>query len=123
LGEKGLRLGLITNRTYGEAHTRRDLAGFGLAGLFEHVIVSADVGYLKPHPRIFQAALAAAGARPQECALVGDNMRADIQGAQDSGLLAIWLRSPLAACDHPVTPDATIDRLSELLDLVEPLRG
>ncbi|MBI3954069.1 MAG: HAD family hydrolase [Chloroflexi bacterium] len=123
LKQKGVRLGIITNRTFGEAFTRRDLSALGLDGLFEHVIVSSDVGYLKPHPRIFQAALSAAGARPQECALVGDNMRADVQGAQDAGLRAIWLRSPRTASDRPVTPDATIDRLLELLDLVEPIRS
>jgi len=118
LSRRGIRLGVITNRMFGGAHTRRDLDALGVGHLFEHVIVSADVGYLKPHPRIFQAALDAARARQEDCAMVGDNMRTDIQGAKDAGLYAIWKRSRLTACDRPVTPDLTVDVLADLLEMV-----
>lgn len=62
-------------------------------GLGEHVdatITSALVGAEKPHPAIFDHALRLAGLEPgDEAWMVGDNPRADVQGATASGLRAV----------------------------------
>lgn len=64
----------------------------GLDGAFDHILTSAAVGYEKPNPRMFQAALQRAGA-PEEVWMVGDNPVADVAGASAAGIPALLLRS------------------------------
>lgn len=55
------------------------------------VVTSAAVGWEKPNPRIFSAALSAAGS-PEEAWMVGDNVVADVRGAEAVGLPAVLVR-------------------------------
>jgi FMN phosphatase YigB (HAD superfamily) len=89
------------------------------------MVVSCDVGYLKPHPRIYQVALEELGIEGEEAAMVGDNLRADVEGAKTLGLTTVWRRPPLgepveAATDEPeltgpVAPDYAISQIGDLL--------
>ena len=86
LRRHGLRLGLVSNG-------QRDLAEFARHhGLDVDVCVgSASHGRVKPHRSIFDAALAALGAVPDETAMVGDSYADDIEGARALGMRAILL--------------------------------
>ena len=56
--DHGIRLGLVTNASQPMWMRDRELAAFGLLPLLPECRFSAaDVGWLKPHPRIFRAAL------------------------------------------------------------------
>ena len=56
------------------------------------VVVTGDIGFHKPDPRAFQAALDRVGGRPDAAAMIGDNLRADIEGALAAGFArAVWL--------------------------------
>lgn len=85
----GLRIGLISN-------TQRPLqtfaAHFGLDGLIAGAVSSAEHGFLKPHPAIFETALLALGVTPAESVMVGDSVRHDIEGARRIGMRAVLLR-------------------------------
>ena len=63
----------------------------GLASKISRIFNSAVIGYEKPHPRAFQIALAAL---PDADAvwMIGDNPRADVQGAESMGIPAILVR-------------------------------
>jgi len=127
LRERGIRLGSVTTRGYGGPLFRQELRDLGLAELFEVVAVSCDIGYMKPHPRIFEYALEAMGLTPEETAMVGDSLRADVEGAKAQGMTAVWRRPPLdepveAGTDPPevegsVRPDYTIDSVGEIRGL------
>src|SRR3990172_12884490 len=80
LRDRGFRLGSVTNRGYGGPRFRQEMEDLGLADLFGIVAVSCDVGYMKPHPRIFEHALDAMGLDPHAVAMVGENIRADVEG-------------------------------------------
>ena len=67
----------------------RDL---GLDGLVERVFNSATTGFEKPHPEAFRGALAALGS-PQDVWMVGDQPRADVEGAEAAGIPAILVRT------------------------------
>jgi putative hydrolase of the HAD superfamily len=56
------------------------------------VVTSATVGWEKPHPRVWEAALVAAGS-PREVWMVGDNPEADVCGAEAAGIPAILVRT------------------------------
>lgn len=69
----------------------------GLATYFARVFNSADLGYEKPHPRIFELALAAMGVTETDCRtgkvwMIGDSYRADVCGAEAAGIPAILVR-------------------------------
>lgn len=117
LGQR-YRLGLLSNYPSGDA-IRVSLDKVGLSEFFEAVVVSADLGYVKPHPITFQTIMTAMDARPDEILFVGDNWLADIQGAKRAGMYAVltteWV--PYEHFDrHPNDhqPDLTISRLNQL---------
>ena len=98
----GLTIGLISN-------TQRCLTSFqrhfALDGLFAVTLSSSDHGYMKPHPSIFRAALAAAGVAAGEAVMVGDSLAHDIAGARRVGMRGVLvIRSgydPRGAADVP----------------------
>ena len=55
----------------------------------DHYFFSDEVGAPKPHPPIFQAALAATGAKPEEAVHIGDLRRTDMAGARSAGMGSI----------------------------------
>ncbi len=73
----------------------RVLSGHHILEKFDSVILSSEVGASKPHPRIFRAALTAAGSPPPAtCLHVGDDPRLDHQGALTAGLQAVLVNRP-----------------------------
>ena len=82
----GVKIGLISN-------TQRSLASFQthfeLEGLFAVTVSSADHGYMKPHPSIFEAALAQVAVRAEQSVMVGDSLAHDIEGARQLGMRAV----------------------------------
>ncbi|KAF8068398.1 kin-1 [Scenedesmus sp. PABB004] len=83
----GVRLACVSNF---DTRLRPLLDDLGVAGLFDAIIVSAEVGAEKPNPVIFDAALARLGTRPGDAVHVGDDRRNDVWGARDAGVAA-WL--------------------------------
>jgi putative hydrolase of the HAD superfamily len=110
---RGFLLGTLTNRAFGGERFRADLRAAGLDIGWDAHAVSVEVGYLKPHPAIFESALAAARVRAGEALMVGNSLAEDVAGAQRVGMLAAWRRSRPDA--EGVVPDFTFDELSELL--------
>jgi len=56
---------------------------------FSAIVTSARVGYRKPHPKIFEAAMAATNASPREILFIGDTLEADARGAAQAGFQAL----------------------------------
>lgn len=124
---RGYRLGAVSNRGYSGLRFQAEMRDLGLNDFFEVVAISCDLGYMKPHPRIFQHALDAMGLMPEEAAMVGDSLRADVAGAKALGMTAVWRRPPRdepveETTDKPedggeVAPDYVIDAISQLREL------
>jgi HAD superfamily hydrolase (TIGR01509 family) len=74
-------------------------------------VVSALVGYEKPHPAIFNIALEQTGLLPEEVLYIGDDPFLDYQAAQKAGLKALHLDRNSRFPDHP-------DKVSSLHDLL-----
>ena len=107
---RGLTIGLISN-------TQRCLTSFqshfDLEGLFAVSISSAAHGYMKPHPSIFQSALAQAGASADEAVMVGDSLDHDIAGARRLGMRAILV----SRSGNPVSCPPDVPVITTLRDL------
>ena len=98
---------------------RGKIEKYNLANHVDFTLVSEEAGYHKPDRRVFEEALRLAGdtIEPQQALYVGDNLIADIRGAQETGITPI-LMNPR---DHLEPPSGVIKirRLSELLDLLD----
>jgi putative hydrolase of the HAD superfamily len=81
-------------------------------------VVSAEVGWRKPHPRFFQKACEVAEVAPEQILVVGDDQTNDYEGAAAAGLSAV-LYDPHG--DHGGGATIRIGRLPELLTLVPPV--
>jgi HAD superfamily hydrolase (TIGR01549 family) len=126
LRDRGVRLAAVTNRGFSGPLFHQEMRELGLTDLFEHTVISCDVGYMKPHPRIFHVALDLMRLEPEDVAMVGDSLRADVEGAKTLGMTAIWRRMPEdepveATTDEPepgsVAPDFVIDNIGDLRNL------
>lgn len=93
LKERGYTLGVVTNRHYGGPPFQEDIRDLGLLDYFDarHMAISADLGVRKPNPAIFLHALDGLGFSPQEAAMVGDSLSADVGGAKRLNIFAIWM--------------------------------
>jgi putative hydrolase of the HAD superfamily len=89
LREEGWRHAILSNHV---PELRSLISGLGLSCLIDHVVNSAESGFEKPHPGAFQAALAALG-DAAEVWMIGDNMSADVLGAESAGIPAILVRA------------------------------
>lgn len=83
-------LGLLSNYPDGQA-IRASLRKLGLEPLFNAVVVSGEVGHVKPHAITFRTVLERIGASPAEALYVGDNWFGDIQGSKRAGMQAAWI--------------------------------
>jgi len=64
---------------------------FKLKQLFDVIILSCNVGFLKPEKRIFEIALEELGCSANEAVMVGDSLEEDIRGAESVGMKAILI--------------------------------
>jgi putative hydrolase of the HAD superfamily len=85
---RGLRVGIISNW---DERLRPLLDEIGLALYFDSMTISCEIGVEKPDPRIFQAALHAAGVPVKQAVHVGDSDTADVRGAEAVGMTAVLL--------------------------------
>ena len=120
LRRRGFLLGTVTNRAFGGERFRADLRDAGLDIGWDVEAVSVEVGFLKPHPAIFEYALAKLDVGAGETLMVGNSLAEDVSGAQALGMVAAWRRCAPDA--EGVVPDHSFDDLSELLELPA-LRG
>ena len=89
---KRYKLALLSNTMSDQP--RKMLEETGMDGLFEVIICSRDLGIRKPNPDIFKHVLDEMSVSPEETVHVGDNVEADMEGASDSGITPIWIRTP-----------------------------
>ena len=70
---------------------RAAIRASGFEDFFETILVSgdADVGFAKPHPRIFELACERLEVAPAEALMIGDNLKLDVRAAMAVGLQAI----------------------------------
>jgi HAD superfamily hydrolase (TIGR01549 family) len=86
------KLGLISNFTHAPV-IYKSLRKLDLCKHFNAIVVSEEVGWRKPSPEIFQAALTRLQVRAGEVVYVGDSPIEDVKGAKEAGLTTIFVPS------------------------------
>lgn len=89
--ERELPLALITNGP--EDMQRAAVRAVGLEKYFQTILISGDpnVAVRKPNSYIFQLACGALGSPPGNTLMIGDNSEADVRGALQHGMQAVYL--------------------------------
>lgn len=110
------RLGLLTN---GASDLQREkIAGAGIAGWFDQIVISGDLGFGKPDPRIYRETLSRLGVSAGQAIMIGNSLHSDIQGAQQAGLRAVWVNRSGAAREDGIVPDWEVPDLRALTHLM-----
>ncbi len=103
-------------RLYAVSNGNADLERCGIAHLFDGHITAIAAGAAKPDARIFARLLDAAGVEAQRVLHVGDDPHADVIGATQAGMQAVWLNRDSKV--WPVqfaAPSRTISTLAEII--------
>lgn len=103
-------LHVITNGFVETQKTKMEKSGLEL--FFESMISSEEVGVNKPSPEIFKESLQRTGANPKTSLMIGDNLQADIIGAQTFGMDQVFY-NPLKIA-HTERPTFEISHLLEM---------
>lgn len=100
-----------------------DIEKTGVGHWFEFCVSAADVGFMKPHPAVFETVLEQSKCMAQEVLHIGDDQHHDVFGASQAGIRSVWLNRSGKDWQHrDCTADFHIKSLSELPDLLEHLK-
>jgi HAD superfamily hydrolase (TIGR01549 family) len=113
-----LPLGLISNFDHAPT-VYRVLEREKVRGLFQEILISAEVGWRKPRHEIFQLALDRMHLKPAETLFIGDSLLFDVSGAKQIGMDTVWLNqeNQPAHPDLPI-PDHVVTRLTDLAGIL-----
>ncbi len=97
---------------------KRFLEREGIGQYLEVLTFSNEIASAKPGSKMFTNTLERLGVAPENALHVGDNLHADIGGAKDVGMSAVWI-SGYDNREPRVQPDFTISGLAELPAVVD----
>jgi putative hydrolase of the HAD superfamily len=119
LRERGLKIALLSNTLWPPAFHDRFLERDGLVELIDARFYTSEMPHTKPHPSAFHAALEGVSVDdPAGAVFVGDRPFDDIHGAKGVGMRAVLRPNPVVP-GYEAEPDAVIQRLPELLPLID----
>ncbi len=126
LKRRGYPLALVADGPRGTYHNV--LAHYHLYDLFDAFAISEEVGVEKPDARMFLHALDELHIEPDSynrVMMVGNYLERDIRGANELGLISVWIdwapRRPKTPADALEIPDYTIKQPLELLAVIDQL--
>mgnify|MGYP003862284285 CR=1 FL=1 len=111
LRQQGYAVALLCNESLQLENRLREL---GIRDLFEPVLVSAQIGVMKPDPTAYRVALHELRVAPREAVLIDDTL-ANVRSAQAMGMHAILFR-PETNLREELTPylsDSTLEPARE----------
>ncbi|WP_353569986.1 HAD family hydrolase [Candidatus Albibeggiatoa sp. nov. BB20] len=85
-----------------------------LSRFFTISLRAGDVGHAKPHPALFETVCQQCEVEPNQVLHIGDCANADVLGALQAGMHAIWINRKKQPWDAEHQPHAIIHSLEEL---------
>lgn len=124
LRSRGIKVGVLSNTLWARHHHEEVFRRDGVLDLIDGAVYTSEIEWTKPHPEAFRAAMAAVEVTdPAAVVFVGDRPYDDVHGAKEVGMRAVLV--PHSAIPENQKghvegdPDAVIDRLADLLALVD----
>ncbi len=114
--KQDFKLGVLANQ---HPPVAQALIDYGIADLFEVIVISEIVHLYKPDPAIFHYAFDKAGIKPEDAIFVGDRADNDVGPAKAMGMKTVRFKRGLQyvyynPTDPAQTADATVESVSEL---------
>ncbi len=97
LKTESFSLGIVSNWN---SSLKKIVNGLNLSHYFDFILSSAEAGWKKPSPKIFEIALRMAGVEPGRVVHIGDTYQADVLGARNAGIRGIMLDRRGSAMHH-----------------------
>ena len=119
LRSRTARIAIVTNNIVSEQVSK--MKRLGLDGLVDALVVSEAVGASKPAAAIFETALSEIGGRAADAVMLGDSWSADVEGALNAGIRAVWFnprRQPKPAPRADVAEVHTLQPAAAVADIV-----
>lgn len=116
LRERGIRTAVVSNMMNTSKSLSRRLEELLPEHHFEFIMASSDYMFRKPHPRIFEMALAKAKLSPDKVWFCGDNPVCDIEGAYGAGMTPVWYTAYLK--DQSEVPAVTYLPVADWEDVI-----
>ena len=111
LDARGIDYGAISNNVHDYQRAKLDRAGLDRV----KALVGIDtVNAAKPDPAIFREGARLVQADPARTLYIGDNYLIDARGADDAGLVGVWLNRP-----GVVAPASTVRSVTTLHDVLQ----
>lgn len=122
LRDAGVQMGLVSNTHFPGYAIDQYLEEAGLLEYFPVRAYSSEHGFMKPHPRIFEAALEEMRIDSSRALYVGDRTDKDVVGAARVGMRSILFAHERSRVQRRVRPDYVVNELMEIPALVMELR-
>ncbi|HCH5062639.1 TPA: HAD-IA family hydrolase [Vibrio parahaemolyticus] len=116
---KHYKLVVITNGPIFSQHPK--LKATQMDEWVDHIIVGGEEPEEKPAASIFQKALNLVDVKPEETLHIGDSLAADIAGANNMGILSVWVNATGASNPTEITPNFEIRETVELKEILKTL--
>jgi len=117
------KLGLVSNFTYAPV-IYAGLRKLDINQFFNAISISDEVGWRKPHPKIFNEALKRLRVSAHETVYVGDSPLEDIKGAKATGMKTIFASSQFYTLknlhESQQKPDMITENICELSKTLKP---
>ena len=116
LHHKGFHLGIVTNGKTDVQNATID--AIHIRKYFTTVVISEECGFRKPEPQIFYLALSTLNVAPENAVYIGDYPQADIEGARNAGLQAVWFAGVHPWPEDLTPPQYQLTEMTQLLDII-----
>lgn len=104
-------VGIITN---GFAETQwLKINQFGFKESASHIVISEELGVMKPHPKIFDHSTELAGVPRDKILYVGDSVTSDVKGGLNAGWKVAWFKEDPTELEATL-PDLVFDDFEDL---------
>ena len=113
--DRKIKMGIVTNGFTAFQNTKIDR--LGIRKFMKTILISEEVGFRKPDPEIFRLALTEIHSNPCHTLFVGDNPVVDMMGANNSGLVSVWLSGHKKWDNEQFRPQVIVDRITDLKQL------
>jgi len=98
---------------------REKIEKSGIRKYFKEIMISGEVGFGKPDPRIFRLVLDRLGVPAQEAVMIGNSLSSDIQGSQSVEMKSVWVNRESSPRDDTVVPELEVRDLAELREALQ----
>lgn len=117
LRKRGYKLGLVSNFCNLTDVIYNTLEKLGLLPLFDATVISCEIGWRKPSPRIYAEIVRLLQIEPQQILFVGDRLIEDVVGPHQAGMQAVLTHETRQEdmAESEIVPELIIKNFVDLL--------